>query len=137
LYVYVDIKSTAADNTALKLTVNNVGSSNGYSPTLQDVEYASNGDAVATAKFAGTASSNLMTVVPASNGASIVRNDGYDATTTFLAGEQAAKLMKFTVNAGNSSSLEIKRLNFDLNVTNSLFSNYTNVKVLINDEQKG
>lgn len=138
LYVYVDVKSTAADNTALKLKVDNATTTSAwYSSTLQDVEYISNGDAVATAKFAGTATSNTMTVVPASNGASIVRNDGYDASTTFLAGEQAAELMKFTVNAGNSSSLEIKRLNFDLDVTSSLFSNYTNVKVLIDGDQEG
>ncbi|HRX63959.1 MAG TPA: hypothetical protein P5060_02545 [Candidatus Absconditabacterales bacterium] len=137
LYVYVDIKSTAANNTALKLKMDNAGTAAGYSNTLRDVEYASNGDTVAQAKLSGTATSNTMTVVAASNGASVTRNDGYDANTTFLAGEQGAELMKFVVNAGNSSTLEIKRLNFDLDVTNSTYSDYTNVKVLIDGDQEG
>jgi len=67
LYVYVDIKSTAANNTALKLKMDNAGTAAGYSNTLRDVEYASNGDTVAQAKLSGTATSNTMTVVAASN----------------------------------------------------------------------
>jgi len=137
--VYANVLKDAETNTVLKLTMSNVGTAAGNSLALRGVEYESDGATVAQAKLVGTSTSSTVTVVGADAGASMTRNDGYGATTTFLAGEQEAKLLKFVVNAGNSSSLQIKKLNFDLTLTDAaaFYSDYTNVTLYIDGVAKG
>jgi len=135
--VYVDLTSTANAGDVLKLSMNNVGTSDGNSNSFKDVEYISDGETVKQAKLGGTATSNLLTVVDSSDGVTITRNDGWDATTVFLAWEKKAMMMQFVINAGNSSDVKVKKLNFDLDATNSSYINYTNAMIYIDDVQVG
>lgn len=135
--VYVDLTADIAANTQLKFKLSNAGTSAGNSLSLKDVEYVSDGETLVQAKLTGNATSNVVEVVSASAGTSIVRNDGF-STETFLAGEQGAVLMKFVVNAGNSSSLEIKKLNFDAtNIGGGAYTDFTNFKLLKDGSQVG
>lgn len=135
--VYVDVTSTAVTWNVLKFALNNAGTSAGNSASLLDVEYLSDGETVPQAKLSGTASSNKLTLVDSSAWVTIIRNDGYNAGEVFLAGEQWAVLMRWVINSANSSSLEINKMNFDLDVTTSSYSNYTNFKLLIGGTQHG
>jgi hypothetical protein len=116
--VYVDLTKDAQATTQFKFLIDNAGlvATAGSSNSLRDVEYVADGETVSTLaannKLTGTAISNLAEVVASSAGASMTRNDGF-VNEVYLAGQTDAVLMRFVVNAGNSSSLDIKKLNFD------------------------
>jgi hypothetical protein len=134
--VYVDVTKDVATTTQIKFKLNNVGSAAGTSPSLLGVEYVTDGETLVQAKLTGSATSNVAEIVAASAGTSIVRNDGF-SSQTFLAGQQGATLMKFVVNAGNSSSLEINKLNFDATRTWGVYTDFVNFKLLKNGSQVG
>ncbi len=134
--VYVDLTKDAVAGTKVQFKIDNVGTSAGNSKSLVDVEYLSDGETVAQAKLTGTATSNVIEVVGADSGASIVRNDGL-SNEIYLAGQKEALLMKFVVNAGNSSSLEIRNMNFDAVLTGGSYSDFTNFKLMRGGTQVG
>lgn len=129
--VYVKLQNGAEKGTRLRFKLDNSGSTvAGTSKSLDGVEYASDGQLVAKEKLTGTATSNYITVVDASAGVGIARNDGFGPSDIILAGQQSAQLMKFIVNAGNSSAMKIKKLqfNFAFNALDS--SKVTNVRLV-------
>gem|GEM_PF-1393386 len=135
--VYVDLTKDAFAADELKVKIDNVGTSNGNSTSFRDVEYVSDGETVIQEKLTGTATSNKITIVDSADGVTIVRNDGYSNGEVFLAGEQGAKLIQFVVNAGTSSAIDVRRLNFDFDVTSSTYTNYTNLKLVVDGSQVG
>lgn len=131
--VYVKLQNTAKVWTRLKFRIDNVGVNHGHSKSLGDVEYASDGQLVVMSKLTGTATSNNITVVSSASGVGVARNDGLSSSDIILAGQQSAQLMRFVVNAGNSSSMKIRKLEFDFTFSGLDYSKITNVRLVKND----
>lgn len=142
--VYVDLTKDAVAGTKVQFKIDNAWptlspTKAGNSPSLVDVEYVSDGETVASDKLTGTATSNVVEVVGAASGASMVRNDGISDGEIYLAGQKATPLMKFVVNAGNSSSLEIRSMVFNGTLSSGSwsYSDYTNFKLMRGGTQVG
>lgn len=126
--------STATANNALAL---NLIAATSFGTNDVNVQYA-DGNNVKVTDRVGTVNGNAMTIKAAS--LTLSDNSGYGASTKVTVGTNDAKLAKFIINAGSSSSATVKRLklNIDTAATDTLeYQEYTSLSLYVDGAPVG
>ena len=129
----LNLEENAATNT-YKFTFSNAGGASNFT----DAEYCLGSTNVATADKSGTVTGNNVAITAASF--SITRNDGFSTGETFVAGSEDELFFQFLVDAGTSSDITIRTLNFDMADGNGYiaanYTKFTNFYLKIDGEEE-
>lgn len=125
--IEADVKTAATASDTIKLTI--------FSGDLDSPEYTVSGDSVPSAETTGQIDGSAVTIQAAA--LTFTRNDGF-SSETLVGGVKGATLLKFTIDANDSSDAVINSLTFATDSSNTFVAaNVTNLQLYVDGVKEG